>query len=341
MTEETQIREKCIDLCASVLNFNPDSIQKMKGSGSGRNYFRIRKGTESYVVCFSEDVEENKTFIRLAGMLKKECVNVPEILGVSPDYSTYLLQYLGDKDLLQDLNRREIEGEKIWKAIEATLVQLIKFQSLPTEKWKKLVGFPPLGRDLIEYDFQYAVDNFFIPLAIRFDEIALRKEFNFLAERLLSYPTSLWGLMFRDFQSRNVMLSPSPFLIDFQSARFGPGIYDVVSFAWQAKAGFNKKEKERIVDIYCANLPAGEKGKSRIIRENVEYWALFRVLQTLGAYGRRGLKEGKPHFVESIPLALENLMELLHQPAIKDNMPELMRMVTEVQIKNSWASGGR
>ena len=39
---------------------------------------------------------------------------------------------------------------------------------------------------------------------------------------------------------------------------------------------------------------------------------LFRTLQVLGAYGFRGYFEKKPHFIQSVPYAIENLRQLLH-----------------------------
>lgn len=49
----------------------------------------------------------------------------------------------------------------------------------------------------------------------------------------------------------------------------------------------------------------------------LRHFVLFRTLQVLGAYGFRGYFEKKPHFIQSVPFAIENLRQLL-----KEDYPE-------------------
>ena len=46
----------------------------------------------------------------------------------------------------------------------------------------------------------------------------------------------------------------------------------------------------------------------------LRHFVLFRTMQVLGAYGFRGYFEKKPHFIQSVPFAVENLRQLLREP---------------------------
>ena len=45
----------------------------------------------------------------------------------------------------------------------------------------------------------------------------------------------------------------------------------------------------------------------------LRHFVLFRTLQVLGAYGFRGYFEKKPHFIQSVPFAIQNLRDLLKE----------------------------
>lgn len=306
------------------------SISPMAESGSSRKYFRVTlEEGSTLIACLSENIEENKTFIRLTEYLLESGINVPEILGIETDYSGYLLEDLGDIDFMSII-RSGGRGEIFWQQIERIMGMLVKLHRLPERDWKEKVEYPPLGKDLINYDFNYCLNNFVEASGIEYDKERLKADFKSLESRLTACPECLIGLMYRDFQSRNIMIKGEPYFIDYQSARKGPGIYDLASFAWQAKACFTPEEREKIIRTYIKMEKEKGYDVEREVKEELPYWATFRIIQTLGAYGLRGLKEGKRHFIESIPSALHNLTSLMKDNGLDRECYELYRTVENI-----------
>ena len=135
--------------------------------------------------------------------------------------------------------------------------------------------------------------------------------------------------MYRDFQSRNVMLKDGePYFIDFQGGRKGPVFYDVASFLWQAKANFPATLRQELAETYLEALSAYQPVVRTAFMERLRHFVLFRTLQVLGAYGFRGYFERKTHFLQSVPYAVENLRVLLETdfPAY----PYLCQMLREM-----------
>ena len=126
-----------------------------------------------------------------------------------------------------------------------------------------------------------------------------------------------------------------PYFIDFQGGRRGPTQYDVASFLWQAKANFAPALREHLIDEYLDELEKISNLQSSIFNKDawlsaLPHFVLFRTLQVLGAYGYRGYFERKQHFLESIPLALRNLSDILKQ--LKDEYPYLYALSNDLLL---------
>jgi len=149
---------------------------------------------------------------------------------------------------------------------------------------------PAFNRRSVMWDLNYFKYNFLKTTGMAFREDLLENDFEKLAETLLKDETPTF--MYRDFQSRNVMLKDgNPYFIDFQGGRKGPVYYDVASFLWQAKANFPAALREELIWTYIRSLrkyqPVQEEDFFNLLRQFV----LFRTLQVLGAYGFRGYFE--------------------------------------------------
>jgi aminoglycoside/choline kinase family phosphotransferase len=124
--------------------------------------------------------------------------------------------------------------------------------------------------------------------------------------------------MFRDFQARNIHIQENDVsFIDYQGGRIGPLLYDLASLLFQASAQLSDSFRDELKNHYFNLMNE----KYHISREEFEIelnaLAFIRIIQTLGAYGFRGLIEKKAYFINSIPSALNNLENNLNSPNFK------------------------
>ncbi len=306
-----------------------DSYYKIKnlrmtpiaGSGSDRLYFRMSASSVTCIGTFVHDAEEGKCFIRLAEDFSKCGHAVPKILAVSPDFHCYLQEDLGDKSLFSLLGDPDCE-----KLVKDTLQRLVALQKTPKNIWISDCMNKDFSCRQAMWDLNYFKYEYLKPTNTLFDEDRLEDDFERLAGRLMSIPEDFFGFMMRDCQSRNVMVTPDgPVFIDFQGGRFGPVLYDVVSFLWQARAGFSDKFRNEMLEFYCMCYCDGDSEKISSMLSILDELVLFRTLQVLGAYGFRGLVQHKSHFLASIPGALANLKTLINN-GVLENYPELKKV---------------
>ena len=166
---------------------------------------------------------------------------------------------------------------------------------------------------------------------IDFQENYLEDDFERLADLLLQ--ASADTFMYRDFQSRNVMVRKGePWFIDFQGGRKGPVHYDVASFLWQARAKFPDGLREELLQEYLTELKHYMPVDEGVFRQQLHYFVLFRILQVLGAYGFRGYFEKKSHFLQSVPAAIDNLREWLTEGLPECSyLEEILRQLTVLE----------
>ena len=189
-------------------------------------------------------------------------------------------------------------------------MQNIQINSFVNVDFSKGFPRPAFDRQSIQWDLNYFKYYFLKLSGLNFDEQLLEDDFECLTNRLLEVPSDYF--MFRDFQSRNIMLDGEErFYIDFQGGRKGPLQYDLASLLFDAKAGLPQEFRLDILDYYKSNIP--EKHQQAEFVSDFWLFAMVRIMQAMGAYGYRGLYEKKEHFIKSIPLALKNLSLVLEQ----------------------------
>lgn len=276
---------------------------------------------------------ENRAFVAIARQMRGQGLPAPEIYAVSDDGMRYLQEDLGDTSLFSLLMEAQARGG-YGEADIALLRSVVRL--LPDVQWHTAEDFdfsvchpsPELDRRGIQWDLHYFKYCFLKATGMEFEEERLEDDFDHLATVLLKDSDQVF--MYRDYQSRNVMIRDGqPWLIDFQGGRRGPVEYDLVSFLWQARARFSPALRRELISEYLRSANRYRSFDEEAFNRRIQYFVLFRTLQVLGTYGYRGYFEHKAHFVQSIPMAIDNLRALLAENEFAD-MPYLTALLREM-----------
>ena len=301
-------------------------------SGSHRRYFRLKGGNISIVGVIGTSLEENRAFVAISKHFKEKGLNVPTVLAVSEDGMSYIQEDLGEKMLFDLIAQGRDSG--FYNSYESNLLcrtieQLPKIQFKGAEGLDWNICYPQKEFDarMVDFDLNYFKYCFLKATGLEFNEGRLQDDFERLKAELLKDSDNTF--LYRDFQARNVIIRDGePYFIDYQGGRRGPIYYDVASFIWQARARYPDELKEELIRTYLRSLRSFLPVDEDHFRERLRLFVLFRTLQVLGAYGFRGYFEKKPHFLASVPFALDNLRSLLRIPF--SDYPYLNSILTEL-----------
>lgn len=310
----------------------PAQVEVLPQSGSDRRYFRLHnEGGKTFIGTHGLNVTENEAFIYFADHFRRKNLSVPEILAVSYDKTIYLQEDFGNTSLLNILEAKGFTQE-VYDLFKQSLHQLARLQVLGDEglNYKKCLTNEEFGKQAIMADLLYFKYYFLDALQRPYDKQKLIDDFEALSNYLTH--TEYKYFMFRDFQSRNILISDDGqvHFIDFQGGMKGAPQYDVASMIWQARANLPDEWKHNLLDDYMDSFETIIQNTidREVFRSQYNGYVLIRLLQVLGAYGFRGLFERKAQFLTSIPLALRNLKWFFENQSLGIVLPEFKRVLT-------------
>lgn len=320
------------ELYTSWSGKQPVQVDVLPQSGSERRYFRLydEQGKTS-IAMYGLNVPENEAFIYFSGHFKKRDLNVPEIRAVNVDKTIYLQEDFGVISLLNVLEEKGFTDE-VYNLFRESLHQLARLQVLGDEgmDYEKCLTNKEFGRQAIMADLLYFKYYFLDGLRKPYDKQKLIDDFEAMSNYLTH--TEYKYFMFRDFQSRNIMVTPDKTVhfIDYQGGMKGAPQYDVASALWQARANLPDEWKNNLLEDYMSSFESiiHTSIDRDIFRSQYNGYVLIRLLQVLGAYGFRGLFERKAQFLTSIPLALKNLREFIENNSLGIVVPEFKKVLS-------------
>lgn len=333
--QSTNAADRLTQLYKEHFDTAPGTVTPVTAAGSPRFYCRLSApGQPDVIGTVGTDAAENRAFLTIARHFAEADLPVPRILAVSADGMAYLQTDAGDRALFDLLGTPGTE-----ELLHDAMRMLARIQTVGGRGLDYSVCFPQPAFDArtVRFDLNYFKYCFLKVADVPFDEMALQDDFDRLESTLLDGAGDCRTFMYRDFQSRNVMVGSDGRLtaIDFQGGRRGPREYDAASFLWQAKAGFPPDLRLRLLDTYLDETARLDPtADTALIRRRLPEFVLFRVLQTLGAYGFRGLIQRRPHFLSSLELGKANLAGVFaDNPAFAGTYPQL-NLISESLIVN-------
>jgi len=330
----TTEKNEIIHLFENHFSEKVETFEMLPPSGSYREYCRIGNSNRTVIGALNNDVKENTAFLSFSNHLFYKGIKVPKVYSVSSDLKKYLIEDLGNTTLFDYLTTtREEEGfsENIVSKYKKVLVELPKIQIIAGKDIDYSVCYPREAFDKrsMMWDLNY-FKYYFLKLAkIHFDEQALEDDFQQFSNYLLSASSNYF--LYRDFQSRNVMLkNDEVYFIDYQGGRLGALQYDLASLLYDGKADIPEIIRKQLYEFYISELKKYMKVDEERFAGFYKGFVLIRIMQAMGAYGFRGFYEKKEHFLKSIPYALKNLELLLSDFNIPVKLPELVNVLKQL-----------
>lgn len=318
-------------------------------SGSGRKIFRLSNGKSSAIGILYDVREENVAFVEFSRHFRRHGLPVPEIYGEALSQGAYLEQDLGDTTLFEFLSKHRSRTEVAAPTVEAykkVVTLLPRFQVEAGRGLNYKVCYPrgSFDRQSIAWDLNYFKYYFLRLAGIPFNEQALEDDFSRLTKFLLSASRDYF--LYRDFQSRNIMLKDGdPYFLDYQGGRKGALQYDIASLLYDAKADLPPDLRQQLLNCYLDSLSNFVELERAAFMHYYYPYVYVRILQALGAYGFRGFYERKTHFLQSVPYALRNIRWLLHNVELPVALPTLTEafrnMVASEGLQATAASKGQ
>ncbi|MEQ8516617.1 MAG: phosphotransferase [Chromatocurvus sp.] len=300
-------------------------LQPVAGDASFRRYFRVRTDARSVIVCESPPAQEkNAEFLAMRYLLERGGVRVPALIAADNRRGFFLLEDLGDAQLLPAL--ADASADALYAGARRMLVTLATVR-VPQ------VGpgaVPDYSAELLRREMDLFPTWFVHRLLGAPVEEPPAGVFEALCARLLASASAQPRvLVHRDFHSRNLMLLPDGALatIDFQDAVMGPLTYDAASLFKDCYLRWPRSRVEGWVlalrDELCQRgITIGDDlATDAAFLRAFDLMGLQRHIKVLGIFARLHLRDGKDGYLADLPRVVAYVEEVFHlypdEPAVQ------------------------
>ena len=305
------------------LGLDPDHtviLEPIKRGASGRTIVRLKaEGHPTFIgIHYSLDREDNRFFLPVANFLRKNRLNVPEVLYDNPGRNIALVEDLGEEDLLSIKNKPWEQREPFYRSALEQLDRL--FYTRPP---KDLELSAPFSAETYEWEQDYFIEHL-VEKHLGLDGSRLRNN-DALINLRTNLGTSHRNLVHRDFQSQNIILNgEKAWLIDFQGLRLGRQEYDLASLLYDPYLDHSEEEQEQLLDLW------EDISEERPVPELLRDCATQRLMQALGAYANILHDQGNEWYLQHIPTAARLLLARIADTPLDEVLRPILEKAVEL-----------
>lgn len=282
----------------------PAEVVPASADASFRRYFRVYHAGGSAIAMDAPPPQENcAPFVQVAELFARAGVHVPQVLAQDVARGFLLLTDFGSTTYLDALAAGE-DPQPLYRDAAAALVRL--------QSASRPGMLPEYGEALLRHEVSLFPDWY----VARHLEVTLTPQQSgqlaAVLDKLLACNLREPRVyVHRDYHTRNLMrTTPNPGILDFQDAVYGPLSYDLVSLL---KDAYVEWPEERILDWAVRYWGAARAAGLPIAHDFGEFYRDFewmgvqRHLKVLGIFARLWHRDGKPRYLDDMPLVLRYL----------------------------------
>ncbi|AIK97228.1 aminoglycoside phosphotransferase family protein [Candidatus Odyssella acanthamoebae] len=287
----------------------------LAGDASPRQYFRLNRQPDTFVLMNTPASEKPKQFIDIATLLTNNGFSAPQIIGHNLSDGFILLEDLHDDTFTNVLKANPEQAPALYTLATETLVALAQtFHSKPDMIEDYSVRQFMDGVFLFVDWFYPATHGHQLPAKARseFEKVWLK-----VFERADTLPKTL---ILRDFHVDNLIYikdrpqTKACGLLDFQDARWGPMVYDFVSLIDDVRMDIAPDIELNCWQRYSQAFSQFQEGT---MERTITYMvSASRLTRILGLFVRLAKRDNKPHYLNHIPRIWRLLDKNLNHPEL-------------------------
>lgn len=291
-------------------SINIERIEPASEDASFRRYFRIFTKNDQYIAMDAPpEIEQTQPFIDVAQQLSKLGLHVPKIHYLDTELGFIVLEDLGTRTYLSQLND---DPQSLYSDAIDALITLQTSVSTHTD-----FSPPPYSAKLLRQEMdlfrQWYLNKHLQNTTSEASYAVWLHTQQFLINECLEQPQT-W--VHRDYHSRNLMITNenSPGIIDFQDMVLGPISYDLASLFKDCYIEWPRQKQIEWLTEYYQKFNQRMNESNFDIDQLIRWYdltGLQRHIKVLGVFCRLNYRDNKAHYLNDLPLVAKYVLDTL------------------------------